>query len=89
MDLPPVDRLALFGDNFWRSIDVGSAYVANHYPWHGKIKRVLINWTGIYLICECIHDDVVWNDAKRVNILHQNIRRYFVELDILQKVTCR
>ena len=38
-----------------------------------------------HLVSQGVHDDVVGNDAQRVNLFHEDVGRDHVELDVLQE----
>lgn len=39
-----------------------------------------------YLVRKSIHDDMVWNKTKRVDLFHEDVSWDFVEMDELQKI---
>ncbi len=40
-------------------------------------------WIG--LVGQSVHDDMVWNDSKRMDLLHENVGRDHMEVDVIQK----
>lgn len=39
-----------------------------------------------YLVCESVHDDMIRDKTKRVDLFHEDVSRDFVEMDELQKI---